>query len=88
MHVPAQSYIFADMKQIPDIIKKEADHLVARFGNGLKYLGKRGKVEYYGFSFPEDCDTGFPVVYQYEGGKVLELSGFAALDIIRLFVKD
>ena len=74
--------------RIPDAIKKEAAHLVTDYGYQINFLGKRGKTEYYNLTLPEDCDTGFPIVYQYEDGKVLELPSFSALDVISLFVKD
>lgn len=40
------------------------------------------------FRFPEDTDTGFPYIYLFKDGKATEVTGFEALGIIRLLVKD
>ena len=45
-------------------------------------------ADFYMFVFPEDSNTGFPYVYQLENDEVLEITGFPALDIIGLFVKE
>ncbi len=72
---------------IPEQIKIAAKELIDMFGSHFEYLGKRDGADFYRFKFPDDSETGFPCVYQYENGKVLEITGFHALDIIRLFVK-
>lgn len=73
---------------IPKAVKQEAEYLSKMYGEHISYLGKEDGAEYYKFDFPEDTDTGFPVVYQYADGLVMSIEGFSALDIICSFVKD
>ncbi len=72
---------------VPEKVKEAAKGLIAMYGSRFKHLGKSDDSDFYMFKFPDDEDTGFPCVYQYENGNVLTITGFAALDIIRLFVK-
>ena len=72
---------------IPKKIQEAAKGLIDMFGLSFDYLGKYEGADFYMFVFPDDTDTGFPVVYQYENGHALEITGFPALDIINLFVK-
>lgn len=72
---------------IPAKVKEAAQELIAIYGSHLKHLGKSDGADFYMFKFPDDEDTGFPVVYQFENNEVLTLTGFAALNIARLFVK-
>ena len=74
--------------KVPEQIKTAAKGLVDMFGSHFKYLGKHSGADFYMFKFPDDSLTGFPFVYQYENGEVLTITGFAALDIIDLFVKE
>ena len=72
---------------IPAKVKEAAQELIAMYGSHLKHLGKSDGADLYMFKFPDDEDTGFPGVYQFENNEVLTLTGFAALNIARLFVK-
>ena len=40
------------------------------------------------FKIPSNEDTGFPFVYLCDDENIIEITGFEALDIIRLFVND
>nr|DAN35581.1 MAG TPA: hypothetical protein [Caudoviricetes sp.] len=74
--------------KIPKSVLKAAGELVDMYGSSFKYLGKDEGRDVYMFKFPEDEDTGFPFVYLCNGENVMELTGFEALDTIRLFIKD
>ena len=73
--------------KVPEQIKAAAKELIDMFGSNFEYLGNRNGAEFYMFKFPDDAETGFPYVYQFENGEVLTITGFAALDAIDLFVK-
>lgn len=69
--------------KIPEAIRKEAQELIAQFGDRLSYLGKIADGrDAYSFTFPDDQEVGFPSVFLYDGHVVMEISGFDALDII------
>lgn len=76
------------MKQTPQIVKDAAKELIKAYGGKVDFLGKHEGADTYMFKFPEDADTGFPFVYIHKDGKVTEFTGFEALYIVRLFVKD
>lgn len=73
---------------IPEKIKVAAKSLIDMYGLSFDYLGKKDGADFYMFKFPDDDCTGFPFVYQYQSGAVLTITGFQALDIIDLFVKE
>lgn len=77
-----------DDKKIPQTVKDAAKGLVDMFGSHFEYLGQYEGADFYMFEFPDGSMNGFPEVYQYENGEVLTLTGFAALDIINLLVKE
>jgi len=74
-------------KKIPSEVIKEAKSLINMYWENIKYLGTNKDYEYYQFIFPENEETGFPFVYIYspQNWKVLEVTGFRALDIIDEF---
>ena len=76
------------MKQIPQIVKDAASYLIEMYGDKFDYFGKHEGADVYMLKFPEDADTGFPFVYIHKDEKVTEITGFEALDVVRLFVKD
>ena len=80
--------IFWCMKQTPQIVKDVASHLIEEYGDNFDYLGKYEGADVYMFKFQEDADTGFPFVYIHKDGKVTEITGFEALDIVSLLVED
>ena len=71
--------------EIPAEVLAAAAGLVDMYGPMFSLLGERGGVSYYLFLVPENETTGFPFVYSLSDGKVLEISGFDAVDIIRSF---
>lgn len=73
---------------IPEEVKNEARGLIEQYGDSFRYLGNCEGADFYMFNFPEDSSTGFPFVYQYFDGKVLTITGFAALDTVNSFLKD
>lgn len=76
------------MKQVPQIVKDAAKGLIKSFGENIDFLGKYEGWDAYIYNFPDDSCTGFPFVYLLRDGKVSEVTGFEALDIVRLLVKD
>lgn len=76
------------MKQIPQIVKDAAKDLIKIYGDNIDFLGKYEGADAYIYHFPDDTSTGFPFVYIHKDDKVTEITGFEALDILRLFVKD
>lgn len=76
------------MRQIPQIVKDAAKDLIKIYGDNIDFLGKYEGADAYMLKSPEDADTGFPFVYIHKDDKVSEITGFEALDILRLFVKD
>lgn len=59
------------------------------YGEHFEYLGYSNWRDCFRFQFPEGTDTGFPVLYLYDASDqtVKEVTGFEALDTIRLYVK-
>ncbi|MBO5974885.1 MAG: hypothetical protein J6P95_04145 [Paludibacteraceae bacterium] len=76
------------MKEISQIVKNTAKDLIEMYGDKIDYLGKYEGADVYSFHFPNDVDTGFPFVFICKNGKISEITGFEALDIISLFVKE
>lgn len=79
-----------DMKKVSEIpapVIKKAHHILSFKGGFVKYIGEyNGSSAYY--SAIKDCDTGFPFVYLYDGKVVTEITGFDALNIADLLIKD
>lgn len=69
---------------VPQIVIEEAQDLIEYYGNTLEYRGMYKDCEIYQFVFPENKETGFPVIYLYDAqtNHVLEISEFRALDIL------
>lgn len=76
------------MNNIPEIVKTKAQELIDIYGDGLKHIGKHRNSDVYLFCMPEDVDSGFPFVYLHHDDNVQEITGFEALDIVTLLVKD
>lgn len=74
--------------EIPAKVKKVASALIERYGDRVERLGKYRGAQAYCFQFPDNMSTGFPFVYLFKEDKVTEITGFEALDIIGLFIKD
>lgn len=76
------------MNEIPEEIKRVFAGHPSSEGE-IVLLGSKDGVDYYRFRYFEDLDIGFPTVYGYDGGDiVVVVTGFEALDLIGLFVKD
>ncbi len=73
---------------VPQKVKDAAQSLIDMYGLSFDYLGKYKDKEVYLYNFPEDANTGFPSVYLYKDNKVEEITGFEAMDIVNLFIKD
>jgi hypothetical protein len=76
------------MKQqvIPTQVRKEAEELISMYGQRVEYLGQMpdGRAAYY-YHFPNDVCAGFPVVWLYGNGQVMELNDYEAIDVISEF---
>ncbi len=70
---------------IPQIVIDEAQDLIKYYGNTIVYRGAHNNCDIYQFVFPEDKETGFPVIYLHDiqANLVLEITGFRALDILK-----
>lgn len=75
-------------KKIPYQIRRAASEMTDMFGDRVKYLGIFKERSAYYFALPEDVDVGFPEVYLFDGHSAETLTGYEALAIIGLFVKD
>ena len=73
---------------IPIAVLDAAKDLIDMYGVNFDYLGRYNDADTYVYRFPEDCETGFPFVYLLKDNSVTEVTGFTALDIIGLLVKD
>lgn len=70
---------------IPQVVIEEAQDLISYYGNTLVYRGVHNNCDIYQFVFPEDKETGFPVIYLHDiqANLVLKITGFRALDILK-----
>lgn len=73
---------------IPIPVLDAAKSLIDMYGENFSYLGMYDGAEAYVYEFPEDSCTGFPFVYLLKDNTVTEVSGYIALHIIDLSVKD
>ena len=71
--------------EVPAKVKRAARALIRQFGDNFRLLGEYDGRDAYVFVFPPDLETGFPVVYLYDGENVEEVTGFAALGIVTSF---
>lgn len=74
--------------KVPEQIKTAAKSLIDLYGQSFDYLGKYKGQDAFLFHFPDDADTGFPFVYLSKDSQVQEVTGFDALAITRLLIKD
>lgn len=74
--------------EIPKKIRTAAKWYIEHFGERLKYLATEGNQAIYYFAFPEDCETGFPVVFLFDGGKVEEKGGMEACNLISKYISQ
>lgn len=74
--------------ETPAKIIEAAQWLIDQYGGTICYLGKHKGAEAYYYRFPEDIDAGFPYVYLHKADKVTEITGFEALQLLGLYLKD
>lgn len=72
--------------EYPSKVRKAAQWYLDRFGERLRYIGTKDNYAYYKFSFPNDMESGFPVVFKFDGFEVESINGFDALHIINSFL--
>lgn len=73
----------------PQIVKDKARWLIDKYGCNFEYIGQHEGKNVYMFIFPNDIETGFPFIYLWDrGDDIVELTGFEALDITNLLIKD
>ena len=70
---------------VPAEVLKAAASLVGAYGAHFSLLGNRDGRDVYCYEFPKNNYTGYPFVYFYGDGKVEEVTGEEALEIISLF---
>ena len=73
-------------KDIPDVIKDVAKPL----GDNIQYIGEYEQKEAYMFFFPENTETGFPIVYLFDKNtNIVEgKTGYEASDIINTLFNE
>lgn len=76
------------MKNIPAQVKKAAAELIEAYGDSIDYIGTHKGKQVYLYRFPEDIETGFPFYYLYDGKSVDVVTGFEALDLGSILLKD
>ena len=67
----------------PESVIKAAADLIELFGSNFDFLGAIEGKDAYQFIFPEDEETGFPIVFLYNPttGEAEKLAGWEALHI-------
>ena len=76
------------MTHIPAQVKKAAAELIEIYGESIDYIGIYKGKQVYLYRFPEDVETGFPFYFLYDGKSVDVVSGFEALDLGSILLKD
>ena len=70
---------------VPEQVKNEARPLIEQYGDSFDYLGNREGQEAYLFRFPDDATVGFPFLYLFKDGEVMEVTGPGVFDFIDLY---
>lgn len=73
---------------IPQKVSRAFESLIAMYGNRVEFIGNRDEVNYYMFRFPENTETGFPIVIAYKSGNVSDITDFDAVDIVASFYSE
>lgn len=76
---------------VPEPVKNEARRLIERYGDSFDYLGSHEGQEAYLFRFPDDAVAGFPFLYLFKDGEVMEVTGpdvFGFIDLYTPGVED
>lgn len=68
--------------KIPEQILHAAQELTARYGNQLVFRGCYNDYSVYQFCFPNDLDTGFPILYLFDGKEVTTIQGSDVFNIL------
>lgn len=73
-------------RTIPTVVKDAAQGLIELCNGKIAYLGQYNDSEVYCYKPIEDIEIGFPTIYLYKDGEVVEISDFLALDIIHTVI--
>ena len=76
------------MTHIPAQVKKAAAELIEIYGESIDYIGIYKGKQVYLYRFPEDIETGFPFYYLFDGKSVNVVTGFEALRLGSILLKD
>ncbi|HJC17131.1 MAG TPA: hypothetical protein H9937_04095 [Candidatus Alistipes stercorigallinarum] len=69
----------------PKAVIKEAQSLIDRYGDRLKYLGDVDGQKAWLFVFPDDVTVGFPFLYLYVDGEAMEVTGSEVFKFMELY---
>ena len=69
----------------PKTVIKEAQSLIDRYGDRLKYLGNVDGQQAWVFAFPKDVTVGFPFLYLYANGEAVEVTGPEVFNFMDLY---
>lgn len=85
-----KSTYLCGMKQItiPKAVKQEAQYLIDRYGDRLKYLGDVDGQKAWLFVYPEEVTNGYPFLYLFKDGKAVEITGSSVFDFAELYVEN
>lgn len=75
----------AEKIDLPQVVINAFTELIEMYGNRIEHLGDKDNKRYYWFNIPEDIDYGFPPVICLKSGKIKDIVGFDALDVLNLF---
>lgn len=76
------------MTSIPAQVKKAAAELIEAYGDSIDYIGIYKGKQVYLYRFPEDVETGFPFYFLHDGKSVDTITGFEALRLGSILLKD
>ena len=74
--------------ETPKEVKVAAASLIEQYGDSFEHLGKYRGRDVWEYCFPEDVITGYPVLFLFKRGKVEEVGGLVALNIVSLLVEE
>lgn len=70
---------------IPQSVLKEASWLIEEYGCAFRQIGKYEEKIVYLYCFPENTETGYPIIYLYDeiDRKTIQVTGEDALEVIQ-----
>ncbi|MBQ1932545.1 MAG: hypothetical protein II360_03480 [Muribaculaceae bacterium] len=75
----------AENYNIPQKVVNAFSELTEMYGDCIEYLGEKNNKHYFWFNIPLEIDYGFPQVVYWEHGKVTNVDGFEAVEILDFF---